>query len=173
MTLTFTLVLYGQFFIRLQELCFGSTTNLRSFVDHHLYGVPFPPKIQCSILPSTLHNLSYILCLSFEFALAIQLFCIQLWFMQHSIIQVFAFDIQLLISISQVFEFDLQVQWNVHSLFRIRHLAFVLQVFASHIRLWALYLQVSVFDSPFDIELFELNFYPLVSDRWRSWVQLT
>ena len=35
-------------------------------------------KIQCSILHCALHNLSYILCLSFEFALAIQLFfCIQ------------------------------------------------------------------------------------------------
>ena len=34
-------------------------------------------KIQCSILHCTLHNLSYILCLAFEFALAIQLFCIQ------------------------------------------------------------------------------------------------
>ena len=47
-------------------------------------------------------------------------------------IQVFAFDIQLFISSSQVFEFDLRVQRNVHSLFRIQHLAFVLQVFASH-----------------------------------------
>ena len=45
-------------------------------------------------------------------------------------IQVFAFDIQLFISSSQVFEFDLQVQWDVHSLFRIQHLAFI--------RLWAL-----------------------------------
>ena len=35
LTLTFTLVVYGQFLIRLQELCFGSTRNLRSFVDHH------------------------------------------------------------------------------------------------------------------------------------------
>ena len=70
---------------------------------------------------------------------------------------------------SQVFEFDLQVQWNVHSFFRIHHLAFVLLVFASDIRLWALYLQVFAFD----IQLFELNFYPLVSDRWRSWAQLT
>ena len=34
-------------------------------------------KIQCSILHCTLHNLSCILCLSFEFKLAIQLFCIQ------------------------------------------------------------------------------------------------
>ena len=54
-------------------------------------------------------------------------------------IQVFAFDIQLFISSSQVFEFDLQVQWNVHSLFRIRHLTFVLYVFAFHTRLWTLY----------------------------------
>ena len=34
-------------------------------------------KTQCSIFHYTLHNLYYILCLSFEFALAIQLFCIQ------------------------------------------------------------------------------------------------
>ena len=34
-------------------------------------------KIQYSILHCTLHNLSYTLCLSFEVALAIQLFCIQ------------------------------------------------------------------------------------------------
>ena len=71
-------------------------------------------------------------------------------------IQVFAFDIQLFISNSQVFEFDLQV--SICPL-----------VFASDIRLWALYLQVSAFD----IQLFELNFYPLVSDRWRSLAQLT
>ena len=84
-------------------------------------------------------------------------------------IQVFAFDIQLFISNSQVFEFDLQVKWNVHSFFRMQHLAFCPLVFASDIRLWALYLQVSAFD----IQLFELNFYPLVSDRWRSLAQLT
>ena len=34
-------------------------------------------KIQCSILHCTLHNLSYTLCLAFEFVLAIQLLCIQ------------------------------------------------------------------------------------------------
>ena len=94
-------------------------------------------------------------------------FNIQLRFMCN--IQVFAFDIQLFISNSQVFEFDLQVQWNVHSFFRIQHLAFGLKVFAFDIRLWALYLQVSAFD----IQLFELNFSPLVSDRWRSLAQLT
>ena len=134
MTLTFTLVLYGQFFIRLQELCFGSTTNLRSFVDHHLYGVPFPPKIQCSILPSTLHNLSYILCLSFEFALAIQLFCIQ---NSTLIYATFKFSLSTFNFHKQQssFQFVLQVQWNVHSPFRMQHLAFVLQVFPSHIRL--------------------------------------
>ena len=83
-------------------------------------------KIQCSILHCALHNLSYILCLSFEFALAIQLFFafnIQLWFMQHSS---FPFRLSLFIRSSQVFEFDLQVQWDVHSLFRIQHLAFFL-----------------------------------------------
>ena len=83
-------------------------------------------KIQCSILHCALHNLSYILCLSFEFALAIQLFFafnIQLWFMQHSS---FPFRLSLFIRSSQVSEFDLQVQWDVHSLFRIQHLAFFL-----------------------------------------------
>ena len=84
-------------------------------------------------------------------------------------IQVFAFDIQLFKSNSQVLEFYLQVQWNVHSFSLIQHLAFVLQVFASDIRLWALYLQVSAFD----IQLFDFDFYPLVSDRLRSWAQLT
>ena len=78
-------------------------------------------KIQRSILHCTLHNLSNILCLSFNFELAIQLFCIQ-----HSTLIYATFDIQLFISSSQVFEFDLQVQWDVHSLFRIQHLASVL-----------------------------------------------
>ena len=54
-------------------------------------------KIQCSTLHCTLHNLSYILCLSFEFALAIQLFCIR----HSTLIYVtfkFAFNIQLFIA---------------------------------------------------------------------------
>ena len=90
-------------------------------------------KIQCYILHCTLHNLSYILCLSFAVTLAIQLFRIQ------------------------------------HSSFRSRHSTFHKQQSSFLIRLWALYLQVSAFDT----QLFELNFYRLVSERWRSWAQLT
>ena len=74
-------------------------------------------KIQCSISYCTLQNLSYILCLSFEFALAILLFCIQHSTLIYATFKSVAFDIQLFISSSQVFEFDLQVQWNVHSFF--------------------------------------------------------
>ena len=76
-------------------------------------------------------------------------------------IQVFAFEIQLFIRTSQVFEFDLQVQWNVHSFFCIQHLAFVLQVFASDIRVWALYLQVSAFDIPTGIGLLPAGQRPI------------
>ena len=97
-------------------------------VSGHLvqaYGVPFPPKfnvpfyiVLCIIYPTfcvfhlSLHSRFKFLHPTFNFDLCN--------------IQVFAFDIQLFISSRQVFEFDLQVQWDVHSLFRIQHLAFVL-----------------------------------------------
>ena len=74
-------------------------------------------KIQRSILHCTLHNLSYILCLSFEFTLAIQRFCIQLSSLIYATFKFSLSTFNFSLSNSQVLEFDLQVQWNVHSSF--------------------------------------------------------
>ena len=138
--------------------------NLRIF-----YGAPFPPKFNVPFY-IVLYTICPTFCvchLSLHSRFNFSAFNIQLRFLCN--IQVFAFDIQLFISNSQVFEFDLQVKWSVHSFFPHATFSICPLVFASDIRLWALYLQVSAFD----IQLFELNFYPLVSDRWRSLAQLT
>ena len=88
------------------------------------FGRSISAKIQCSILHCTLHNLSYILCLSLKFALAIQFFCIQHSTSIYATFQFLLSTFNFFIINSQVFEFDLQVQWNVHSFFRIQHLSF-------------------------------------------------
>ena len=65
--------------------------------------------------------------------------------------------------------FNIQLWVMQHSSFPSRHSTFNKQQSSFLIRLWALYLQVSAFD----IQLFELNFYRLVSERWRWWAKLT
>ena len=139
--------------------------NLRIF-----YGAPFPPKFNVPFY-IVLYTIcpTFCACLSFEFALAIQLFCIQhstSIYMQHS-----SFRFRHSTFHKQQSRFRIRPSSSVECTFIFSHAAFSIcpLVFASDIRLWALYLQVSAFD----IQLFELNFYPLVSDRWRSWVQLT
>ena len=130
----------------------GRIKNILYFWELLILWRSISAKIQCSILLSYLQNLSYILCLSFEFALKIQLFCIQ-----HSTFY------------KQQSSFRIRPSSSVECTFIFSHPTFVLSVFASHIRLWALNLQVSAFD----IQLFELNFYPLLRVRWRSRAQLT
>ena len=110
-------------------------------------------------------------CLSFEFALAIQFFAIniniQLRFMQHS-----NFCFRHSTFSQETIKFRIRPSSSVECTFIFSHSTFSIcafWVFASDIRLWALYLQVSTFDN----QVFELNFYPLVSDLWRSLAQLT
>ena len=93
-------------------------------------------------------------------------FNIQLWFMQHS-----SFRFRHSTFHKQQSSFRIRPSSTVECTFIFSHATFSIcpLVFASDIRLWALYLQVSAFY----IQLFELNFYPLVSDRWRSLAQLT
>ena len=93
-------------------------------------------------------------------------FNIQLWFMQHS-----SFRFRHSTFHKQQSSFRIRPSSSVECTFIFSHPTFSIcpLVFASDIRLWALYLQVSAFD----IQLFELNFSPLVSDRWRSLAQLT
>ena len=85
-------------------------------------------KIQCSIFHGTLYNLCVChlsLHSRFNFLQSTLIFNFDL-----CNIQIFAFDIQLFHKKQSSFEFDLQVQWNVHSFFRIQHLAFVLSEFS-------------------------------------------
>ena len=139
--------------------------NLRIF-----YGAPFPPKFNVPFY-IVLYTIcpTFCACLSFEFALAIQLFCIQhstSIYMQHS-----SFRFRHSTFHKQQSRFRIRPSSSVECTFIFSHATFSIcpLVFASDIRLWALYLQVSAFD----IQLFELSFYLLVSDRWRSLAQLT
>ena len=117
-------------------------TNLRIF-----YGASFPPKFNVPFY-IVLYTIcpTFCACLSFEFALAIQLFCIQhstSIYMQHS-----SFRFRHSTFHKQQSRFPIRPSSSVECTFIFSHAIFIIcpLVFASDIRLWALYLQVSAFD---------------------------
>ena len=132
------------------------------------YSVPFPPKfnvpfyiVLCTIYP-TFCVCHLILHSRFNFLQSTLIFNFDL-----CNIQIFAFDIQLFHKKQS--SFRIRPSSSVECTFIVSHPTFricAFWVFASDIRLWALYLQVSAFDN----QVFELNFYPLVSDRWLNWL---
>ena len=133
-----------------------------------MYGVPFPPKfnVPCYIVLWTIYRTFYVCHLKLHSRFNVFAFSIKLWLMQHS-----SFRFRHSTFHKPQSSFLIRSSSSVECTFIFSHPTFSIcpLVFASDIRLWALYLQVSAFD----IQLFELNFYPLVSERWRSWAQLT
>ena len=126
------------------------------------FGRSISAKIQCSILHCTLHNLSYILCLSLKFALAIQFFLHSAFNFDLCNIPVFAFDIQLFHN--QQSSFRIRPSSSVECTFIFSHPSFSLCPLSFRFRHPTLGIVLAIFrirHSTFGIELLPAGQRPM------------